>query len=77
MKLGTKGESIRLLQQFLICYMGYYYVPFNAYFDPETEQAVREFQDYYNYLGKSNPNYLNVDGEVGEQTWRAIGNVFC
>ncbi|AOX00009.1 hypothetical protein BJP34_11580 [Moorena producens PAL-8-15-08-1] len=76
LKKGTAGEAVRFLQQFLICYMGYSLV-FDGQFGSQTEQAVRNFQSDYNYFGKSNPDYLIVDGIVGKDTYRAIGNMFC
>ena len=76
LKKGTAGEAVRFLQQFLICYMGYSLV-FDGQFGSQTEQAVRNFQSDYNYFGKSNPDYLIVDGIVAKETYRAIGNMFC
>ena len=76
LKKGKAGEAVRFLQQFLICYMGYNLL-FDGQFGSQTEGAVRDFQSYYNHLDKSNPNYLIVDGIVGKETYRAIGNMFC
>lgn len=76
LKKGKAGEAVRFLQKFLIC-QGYTYLVFDGQFGHLTEQAVMDFQYYYNFLGKSNPDYLIVDGIVGKQTWRAISNTFC
>ena len=75
LNIGQAGEAVRFLQQFLIC-QGYT-LTFDGQFGPQTEQAVMDFQYNYNYLGKSNPDYLIVDGVVGKNTWRAISNTFC
>jgi peptidoglycan hydrolase-like protein with peptidoglycan-binding domain len=76
LKKGKAGEAVRFLQKFLIC-QGYTYLVFDGQFGHLTEQAVMDFQYNYNYLGKSNPDYLIVDGVVGKDTWRAISNLFC
>ncbi|NEO63237.1 MAG: peptidoglycan-binding protein [Moorea sp. SIO4G2] len=76
LKKGTAGEAVRFLQQFLNCYTGYYLL-IDGQFGSQTEQAVRDFQSDYNYFDKSNPDYLIVDGIVGKETYRAIGNMFC
>ncbi|EGJ29606.1 MULTISPECIES: peptidoglycan-binding domain-containing protein [Moorena] len=76
LKKGTAGEAVRFLQQFLICYIDYS-VLLDGQFGSQTERAVRDFQSYYNSLQKSNPDYLIVDGIVGKETYRAIGNTFC
>ncbi|NEP34839.1 peptidoglycan-binding domain-containing protein, partial [Moorena sp. SIO3B2] len=76
LKKGTAGEAVRFLQQLFNCFMGYSLV-LDGQFGSQTEQAVRDFQSYYNSLYKSNPDYLIVDGIVGKETYRAIGNMFC
>ncbi|AOW99992.1 hypothetical protein BJP34_11485 [Moorena producens PAL-8-15-08-1] len=76
LKKGTAGEAVRFIQQFLICYIDYS-VLLDGQFGSQTERAVRDFQSYYNSLQKSNPDYLIVDGIVGKETYRAIGNTFC
>ncbi|NEP37708.1 peptidoglycan-binding domain-containing protein [Moorena sp. SIO3B2] len=76
LKKGTAGEAVRFLQQLLNRYMDYNLV-FDGQFGSQTEQAVRNFQRSYNYQGKSNPERLTIDGIVGKETYRAIGNMFC
>jgi len=57
LKLGSKGEAVKTLQEFLK-------IVIDGDFGPKTEKAVKEFQ-------KSNK--LVVDGIVGEKTWNAMG----
>ncbi len=65
LKHNTSGEAVRFLQQILICY-GYMTSDyFDAKFNQVTEDAVKAFQ--YNHG-------LLVDGVVGNNTWRALGN---
>lgn len=71
---GKAGEAVAFLQKFLYCY-GYRYLTVDGQFGSQTEQAVMSFQQNYNQLGKSNPDYLLVDGTVGKETWRAISNI--
>ncbi|HEY9853503.1 MAG TPA: peptidoglycan-binding domain-containing protein [Leptolyngbyaceae cyanobacterium] len=67
LKRNTSGEAVRFLQQILICY-GYMTSDyFDSKFNQVTEDAVKAFQ--YS-------RGLNVDGIVGNNTWRALGD-FC
>jgi len=63
LSLGDSGEAVRLLQQLLLA--SGYFVNFNAQFDNLTRNAVRSFQ--------ANEG-LVIDGIVGQNTWRALGN---
>ena len=56
-KLGSRGEEVRVLQRKLSLLD-------DGIFGPLTDEAVREFQRRYG---------LVVDGIVGHQTWQALG----
>lgn len=56
-KLGSKGESVKLLQKILN-------LKVDGDFGPKTDKAVREFQL---------KNNLTVDGIVGNNTWKVLG----
>lgn len=56
-KLGSKGNAVKSLQQALK-------LTIDGYFGPKTEKAVKEFQV---------KNNLTVDGIVGNNTWKALG----
>ena len=56
-KLGSKGESVKILQRVLN-------LTVDGDFGPKTDKAVRDFQK---------KNKLIVDGEVGPKTWAALG----
>ena len=60
-KQGSKGETVTLLQQLLVS-RGYV-IGIDGDFGPETEKAVRDFQ---------NKQHLGVDGVVGPKTWTAL-----
>lgn len=70
-KKGSKGNTVRLLQELL---KGQAYPPYDpgaidGSFGPTTETAVTTFQaDYYDFKG----NPLVVDGIVGPKTWCAL-----
>lgn len=57
LKLGSKGEEVKTLQQCLN-------IAVDGSFGPKTEQAVKAFQQ---------KNHLKVDGIVGDSTWRLLG----
>ncbi len=61
---GSSGPAVRLLQQLLID-NGFDPGDVDGEFGPNTESAVREFQDL---LG------LDDDGIVGQKTWAALGS---
>ena len=58
---GSRGETVTLLQQLLVS-RGYV-IGIDGDFGPETEKAVRDFQ---------NKQHLGVDGVVGPKTWTAL-----
>lgn len=60
-KRGDRGRSVRILQALLNAWG--WKVRIDGTFGPQTERAVRQFQDKY-----ANP----VDGIVGELTWTAL-----
>jgi len=57
LKKGSKGESVRTLQDFLK-------IPVDGDFGPKTESAVKSYQK---------KNGLVVDGVVGPKTWAHMG----
>ena len=57
LKLGSKGEAVKTLQEFLK-------LTIDGDFGPKTEKAVR---DYQSRTG------LTVDGVVGPRTWAHMG----
>ena len=57
LKLGSKGESVKEIQEFLGITM-------DGDFGPKTERAVKEWQKTKGLL---------VDGIVGPSTWNAMG----
>lgn len=56
-KLGSKGDSVKLLQEKLN-------LSVDGVFGPNTEKSVKEFQK---------KNNLTADGIVGNGTWKALG----
>jgi len=64
-KKKSTGNAVRLLQEIL---KDFAYPPFDpgvvdGKFGPQTESAVKEFQDWWP---------LTVDGIVGQETWAAL-----
>ncbi|WP_017316198.1 peptidoglycan-binding domain-containing protein [Mastigocladopsis repens] len=62
LRQGSKGKAVEELQN-LLSYWGIYTGPINGEFEPQTEQAVKEFQRRV---------FLQEDGIVGERTWRVL-----
>lgn len=60
-RLGSRGQDVRVLQQKLSLYV-------DGIFGPITEEAVKGFQS---------KNALSVDGIVGPKTWTALGVDQC
>jgi peptidoglycan hydrolase-like protein with peptidoglycan-binding domain len=60
---GSSGNSVKQLQQMLNA--AGYHVAVDGVFGPQTEAAVRQFQQAH---------HLQVDGIVGPQTWGALTN---
>jgi peptidoglycan hydrolase-like protein with peptidoglycan-binding domain len=63
-KRGSKGQAVTLLQQLLHDY-GYNPGVVDGDFGPNTENAVKAFQNDYG---------LTADGIAGPKTWAAIGS---
>ena len=57
LKKGSKGESVRTLQEFLK-------ITVDGDFGPKTESAVKAYQK---------KNGLIIDGVVGPKTWAHMG----
>ncbi len=57
---GDYGSLVRLVQECLLCEL-------DGSFGPETEKAVKKFQDNHN---------LDNDGMVGPQTWDKLTEVY-
>jgi peptidoglycan hydrolase-like protein with peptidoglycan-binding domain len=63
LRRGSTGADVRRLQRILVMLKGLDYVGIDGSFGPQTEQAVRLFQQ-----GAG----LEVDGIVGPRTWGAL-----
>jgi len=59
LKLGSKGEDVKKLQEYLD-------LKVDGEFGPITERAVKDFQKKH---------IISVDGVVGKKTWEAMGYV--
>jgi len=59
---GATGQAVRAIQVLLSAKYGYG-ISVDGIFGPDTNDAVRDFQD---------DNDLSVDGIVGPQTWRML-----
>jgi len=57
LRLGSKGEDVKTLQRLLK-------IDVDGIFGPQTEKSVKDFQWGHG---------LEIDGIVGEKTWRALG----
>ncbi len=64
LRRGSKNSAVWFLQKLLLSYL-YPITDIDSSFGPETERAVRAFQQ---------ENGLTVDGIVGPNTWRALFN---
>lgn len=64
LKRGSQTASVEFLQRLLLSYL-YPITNIDGKFGPETERAVRAFQQ---------ENNLSVDGIVGRNTWQALFN---
>lgn len=82
---GNSGDSVRFLEQLLTSVFWFSQqqhspilitenVNFDGVYDEQCERIVKEFQANYNTnFPAPAPNIL-VDGVVGEQTWKALGD---
>ena len=64
LRRGSESAAVMFLQRLLLSYL-YPITSLDGDFGPETERAVRAFQ---------NENGLGVDGVVGRNTWQALFN---
>jgi len=62
-RLGSSGQEVRTIQEKLVRW-GYFDGPADGIYGPNTQQAVRRFQQ---------KNGLQVDGIAGPQTLAALG----
>lgn len=62
LRRGTKSSAVLFLQRLLLSYL-YPITDLDGIFGPETERAVRAFQQ---------ENGLTVDGVVGRNTWNSL-----
>lgn len=58
--IGSTGPDVRRLQRILVMMKVLAYAGLDGVFDPQTDLAVRSFQQ---------GNGLTADGIVGDQTW--------
>ena len=64
LRRGSKGETVIHLQTRLN-FLGYGPLKADGDFGPDTEKAVKKFQQSHNHV-------LGVDGIVGPDTWRIL-----
>lgn len=77
LKRGSKGRTVAYLQFLLISYgINIRGAGVDGDFGANTENAVKQFQQQYNSVPNVERLKLTVDGEVGDKTWRALGNNF-
>ncbi|MBM6837812.1 peptidoglycan-binding protein, partial [Clostridium saudiense] len=71
LKLGSKGDGVKVLQYFLNCIALFYDnippVKIDGIFGEATKNAVEAFQQKFG---------LNVDGIVGKNTWRKLYEIY-
>ncbi|WP_414586362.1 peptidoglycan-binding domain-containing protein [Scytonema sp. PCC 10023] len=77
LKRGSKGRAVAYLQFLLISYgINVSGAGVDGDFGANTENAVKQFQQQYNSVPNVERPKLTVDGQVGEKTWRALGDNF-
>ncbi len=85
LKKGNSGDSVRFLEQLLssICWFSQKpnsptliteNVKFDGLYDEQCQVIVKEFQANYNSTFPAPAPNISVDGEVGPQTWKALGD---
>jgi peptidoglycan hydrolase-like protein with peptidoglycan-binding domain len=85
LKEGDSGDAVRFLEQLLssIFWFGLnpgrptlisQNVTFDAQYDAQCKQIVTEFQQNYNATFPYPSPNITVDGEVGPETWKALGD---
>ena len=82
---GDNGDAVRFLEQLLSSIYWFSLSPsrptlittnvtFNAEYDDDTKAIVIEFQTNYNSTFPFPSPDITVDGVVGPQTWKALGD---
>lgn len=85
LKNGDSGDSVRFLEQLLSSLYWFSNNPdwptlistnvrFDGIYDNQCEQIVKEFQENYNSNFPAPSPQIDVDGVVGPQTWKALGD---
>ncbi|MDJ0518026.1 MAG: peptidoglycan-binding domain-containing protein [Trichodesmium sp. MO_231.B1] len=85
LKEGDSGDAVRFLEQLLssIYWFGVQQgrpslittnVKFDAQYDNQCQQIVTEFQANYNAIFPFPSPDITVDGVVGPETWKALGD---
>lgn len=85
LKEGDNGDDVRFLEQ-LLSSIFWFGLPvgrpalitnnviFDAQYDNQTKQIVAEFQQNYNATFPFPSPDITVDGVVGPETWKALGD---
>ena len=85
LKEGDSGDAVRFLEQ-LLSSIFWFGLPvgrptlitdnviFDAQYDNQTKQIVAEFQKNYNATFPFPSPDIRVDGVVGPETWKALGD---
>ncbi len=85
LRRGDSGDSVRFLEQLLSSIYWFSQKPnapvlitenvrFDGIYDDQCERIVKEFQANYNSTFPAPAPNIAVDGEVGPQTWTALGD---
>lgn len=85
LRKGDSGDAVRFLEQLLSSIFWFSLSPtrptlistnviFDAEYDSQCEEIVREFQENYNAVFPFPAPNITVDGIVGPQTWKALGD---
>ena len=85
LRKGDSGDSVRFLEQLLSSIYWFSQkinaptlmnenVRFDGIYDEQCERIVKEFQANYNSTFPAPAPNIAVDGEVGPQTWKALGD---
>lgn len=85
LKQGDSGDDVRFLEQLLSSLFWFGQAPgkpklvttliaFDAKYDAQTADIVNEFQSNYNITFPAPAPNIVVDGTVGPETWRALGD---
>jgi peptidoglycan hydrolase-like protein with peptidoglycan-binding domain len=82
---GDSGDAVRLLEQLIASIFWFSLRPqgpalitknvvFDGEYDDQAKQVVTEFQKNYNAFFPFPSPDITVDGIVGSQTWKAMGD---